>query len=90
LQERGHGAQAYHGHATLLQKISPGKSHVRLLLLQHQLNGNSISTRHQTEANKARLASLKFWSAENQSGHYSEVNLFYRIIELGLQNLRAV
>jgi len=39
---------------------------------------------------KLRLASLKFWSAEDQTGDYSKVNFFYGIIELGLQDLGAV
>jgi hypothetical protein len=49
---------------------------------RHQLNIKSKF--------KLELASLKFRSAEDQAGNYSKVNLFYWIVELGLQDLRAV
>jgi hypothetical protein len=50
-------------------------------------NSNKTSTQHR---NLGALTSLKFRSAEDQSGYYSKVNFFYWIIELGLQDLWAV
>ena len=51
----------------------------------------TTATQHRLRnQNRGWLASLKFWSAQHQSGHYSKVHLFYRIIELGLQDLRTV